>query len=94
VALDMESSAVGEVCTRLGYSWTVFRSISDRAGDGGIDASVLTLLNEDGSTNVWAALRLVVGHPARIPTLMRLAKDSSVAAGAAASAAIAALSGV
>ena len=66
VAVDMESSAVGEVCSRLGYPWSVFRSISDNAGDGGVDESVLGLLREDGSVDVRAAIRLILMHPGRL----------------------------
>jgi nucleoside phosphorylase len=91
-ALDMESSAVGDVCGRLGYRWSVFRSISDNASEGVVDDSVLGLLHEDGSVNVGAAVRLILTHPGRLPRLARLAKDSSVAARAAAKAAIGAIS--
>ena len=91
VALDMESSAVGIVCRRLGVPWTVFRSISDRAGDGMVDDMVLGMLNENGSANVGAAIRLVLLHPGRIPGLIRLARDSGVAARAAAKAAVTAV---
>jgi adenosylhomocysteine nucleosidase len=91
VALEMEGAGVGRVCEERGVPWTVFRSISDRAGDGAVDESVLSILNEDGSTNVKAAIRQVLGHPGSLPKLMRLAKDSTTAANAAASAAIAAL---
>jgi adenosylhomocysteine nucleosidase len=89
-AVEMEGSGVGEVCTRLGIPWTLFRSISDRADEGVVDGSVLSLLNEDGSTNVMAALRLILTRPGRLPGLMGLARDSANAAGAAATAAISA----
>jgi hypothetical protein len=88
----MESSAVGEVCGRLGYRWSVFRSISDNAGDGAVDESVLGLLRKNGSVDVRAAIRLILMHPGRLPRLARLAKDSSIAARAAAKAAIDAIS--
>lgn len=91
-ALDMESAAVGEVCSRLGYRWSVFRSISDNAHEGSVDESVLGLLREDGSVDVGAAIRLILLHPRRLPGLVRLAKDSSIAARAAAKAAIGAIS--
>lgn len=92
VALDMESAAVGEVCGRLGFRWTVFRSISDRAHEGVVDDSVLDLLNEDGSVNLRAAIALILRHPRQVPRLARLAKDSQTAARAAAAAAGAAVS--
>ncbi len=89
-AVEMEGAGVGEVCTRLAIPWTVFRSISDRADEGVVDDSVLSLLNEDGSTNVSAALRLIFTRPGRLPGLVGLARDSAKAADAAAAQAIAA----
>lgn len=85
-ALEMESAAIGRVCDRAGLPWTVVRSISDRAGDGIVDVDVLSMLNEDGSANVTAALKQVLAHPGRIPALARLARDSAVAVRAAAEA--------
>jgi len=91
VALEMEGSGVGEVCVERNKPWTVFRSISDRAGDGAVDDSVLAMLNEDGSTNAKAAAKHILTHPLSLPGLARLAKDSTTAARAAATAAIDAL---
>jgi len=90
-AVEMEGSGVAEVCTQMGIPWTLFRSISDRADEGVVDDSVLAMLNEDGSTNVGAALRLIVARPGRLKNLMKLARDSQSAAGAAADATIAAI---
>lgn len=84
VALEMEGAAVGGVCEARGLPWTVVRSISDRAGDGAVDESVLGILNEDGSTNVIAAIRQIATHPGSLPKLARLAKDSQTASSAAA----------
>jgi adenosylhomocysteine nucleosidase len=93
-AVEMEGAGVAEVCTRLGIPWTVFRSISDRADEGVVDDSVLSLLNEDGSTNASAAVRLILTRPQRLPGLVALARDSGRAATAAAAAAIAATAGI
>ncbi|MFZ0664502.1 MAG: hypothetical protein WAM97_02020 [Acidimicrobiales bacterium] len=91
VALEMEGAGVGRVCEQRGIPWTMFRSISDRAGDGGVDDSVLAMLNEDGSTNAKAAIVHILGHPGSLPKLIKLAKNSTFAANTAADAAISAL---
>lgn len=83
IALDMETAAVGEVCTTRGVPWSAVRVISDRADDHS-DKSVLELANPDGSPNIGAALRFMLRHPNRLPKLMRLARDSKAAADAAA----------
>jgi adenosylhomocysteine nucleosidase len=93
VAVEMEGAAVGEICESVGRPWTVVRSISDRADEGIVDTSVLSLLNPDGSTNVGAAISLIVRRPGRLPKLMRLAQDSQKAATAAAGAVYGLLAG-
>jgi adenosylhomocysteine nucleosidase len=90
VAMDMETSAVAAVCEARGRPWSAFRSISDRPQDGLLDASVIDMLNEDGSANAAAAVRNVLLHPWRIPRLAHLARDSNMAAKRAARAAVAA----
>jgi adenosylhomocysteine nucleosidase len=91
IAVDMETSAIAEVCERRGCAWSVVRAISDRAGDTPVDAAVLGLAKPDGSPNVPAALRYVLTHPSRIPALMTLARDATRAANAAAATALRAL---
>jgi adenosylhomocysteine nucleosidase len=91
--LEMEAAAVAEVCASRGRPWTVFRSYSDRVQDAVVDTSVLSLLNEDGSTKPLSAAWLVVSRPQRLPGLVRLARDSGTAARSAAGAVKAALSG-
>jgi adenosylhomocysteine nucleosidase len=85
-AMDMETAAVAAVCEARGCPWSVFRVISDMAGD--TDEAVLALANPDGSPNVAAAARYVATHPWRLPKLTRLARDAQAAADAAADAAI------
>ena len=80
VALDMETSAVAEVCEARGRPWSVFRVVSDRPEDGLLDHGVFELLESDGSVNVARALRYVAGRPGRIRHLARLARDSGGAA--------------
>jgi adenosylhomocysteine nucleosidase len=91
VALDMETAAVAAVCESRGVPWSVFRAISDRAGDGLADEAVFGLARPDGSPDLRAVARFVVRHPARIPHLVRLGRDTAVATRAAAAAAAAAI---
>ncbi len=86
VALDMETSAIAEVCEQLGVPCSVFRSISDMAG-AGTDSALFALANPDGTFKVGAGLRYLVTHPQRIPYMVKLARDSLKAANAAARAA-------
>jgi adenosylhomocysteine nucleosidase len=92
LALEMEATGVAEACESAGIPWSVVRVISDRPDDGLTEAPVLDALRPDGTTDVWAALRLVVSKPSRIPGFVRLGRDSSMAAGKAAAATLAALS--
>lgn len=85
-AMDMETAAAAAVCEARGLPWSVFRVISDMAGD--TDGAVLGLVNPDGSPNLAAAARYVLPRPWKIPQLTRLARDAQAAADAAADAAI------
>jgi adenosylhomocysteine nucleosidase len=84
VALDMETAAIAAVCERHGRPWSVFRAISDRAGDGLIDPEIAALASADGSAGLPAVLKLVARHPSRVRDLARLGRDVKVAARAAA----------
>ncbi len=85
IALEMESAGVGPVCESHGVPWSVVRVISDRPDDGYTDPSVLGVLRPDGSTDLAAALKLMATKPNRVPGLMRLGRDASMAAAKAAS---------
>ena len=84
VAMEMESSGVAAACQDAGVPWTTFRVISDRPDDGLTDDAIMSLLRPDGSSDVGAALRLMVRHPGRVPGMVRLGRDSSMAASKAA----------
>jgi adenosylhomocysteine nucleosidase len=84
IALEMESTGVAAVCEDRGVPWSVVRVISDRPDDGYTDAPVLGMLRPDGSADLWAALRVMATKPSRIPGLVRLGRDASMAAGKAA----------
>jgi adenosylhomocysteine nucleosidase len=88
VALDMETAAVAKVCDERGVPWSVVRAISDRAGDGSVDADILALTRPDGRANFSVVPRYLVKHPGAIPRLIRLARGATLAAQRAADAAI------
>jgi adenosylhomocysteine nucleosidase len=92
VALDMETAAVAKVCDERGVPWSVVRAISDRAGDGSLDAEIVGLSHADGRPNFSAVTRYLVRHPGALPRLIRLARGSKLAAKRAAVAAIKAVS--
>jgi nucleoside phosphorylase len=88
-ALDMETAAVARVCARHNVPWIAFRVISDMAGDASLGADVLELVDEFGKPKPWPSIRYLVTHPNRIPLMLRVGRDASAAARAAAKAAAA-----
>ena len=84
IAMDMETAAVAAVCEARGCPWSVVRAISDRSSDGLADEAVFELAHPDGSANLRAVALFVARHPRRIPQLVRLGRDASVATNAAA----------
>ena len=88
LAIDMETAAVAAVCERRGCPWSVFRGISDRADDGSIDPAVFGLAAPDGGPDLPALARFLLHQPWRIPQLVRLGRDSRLAARTAAAAAL------
>ena len=87
IAVDMESSAVAEVCTAHGCAWSVYRCIGDRHFDGLLDERVVALANPDGSGNLAELQRLLAAEPEVAKKLERLSHDSALAARLAAEAA-------
>jgi nucleoside phosphorylase len=92
VSLDMETAAIAKVCDQRGVAWSVVRAISDRAGDGSVDAEIAGLTHSDGTANRAAVARYLLRHRKALPRLARLAKGSTLAANQAANAAIMAVS--
>ena len=76
------------MCDKRGVPWSVVRAISDRAGDGSVDAEIVGLSHPDGRPNFSAVARYLLRHPGALPRLSRLAKGANLAAGRAADAAI------
>lgn len=69
-------------------------AISDRTGDGSVDADIADLLSPDGTPKLSAVARYLLRRPAALPRLARLAGSSRRAAARAADAAIMAVSRV
>jgi adenosylhomocysteine nucleosidase len=88
LAVDMETSAVAEVCEARGCPWSVYRCIGDRFFDGLLDQRVLDLTNQDGSGNVAEIERLLAAEPDLADTLAQLGRDATRAARLAAEAAV------
>jgi nucleoside phosphorylase len=86
--VDMESSAVAEVCEAHGCPWSVYRCIGDRPFDGLLDERLVALTNPDGSGNTTEIMRLVASDPALAAKLEQLSHDSANAARLAAEAAV------
>jgi adenosylhomocysteine nucleosidase len=74
VAVDMETAAIGMVCAARGVPWSVFRAVSDRAGDPRVDADLVGMANADGTPNPRTIARYVLSRPGRIPGLLRLGR--------------------
>jgi adenosylhomocysteine nucleosidase len=91
IAVDMETAAIGEVCEDAGVTWSVYRSISDFAGEGLIDEALLTMMTPDGTSEADSVARFLDQYPERKQALERLAHDMEAATEAAAAAAITAL---
>lgn len=79
VAVDMETGAIGAVCDQREIPWSVFRAVSDRAGDPGVDQHVLGLSHADGTPDPAAIARFLLTRPQRIPHLIRLGRGLNAA---------------
>ncbi len=84
----METAAVAAVCEARRVPWSVFRGISDLAGDPAIDDALVGLAGSDGSANVGALTRYLLRHPGRVRHLNRLGKGMRAAAERAATASL------
>lgn len=76
VAVDMETAAIGAAAEARGVPWSVFRAISDRAGEPGVDREVFALARPDGTPDPAAVARFVLTRPWRLPGLVALARGS------------------
>lgn len=88
LGVDMESSAVAEVCEARGRPWSVYRCIGDRHFDGLLDERIIAMANPDGSGNMAEIERLLAAEPELVTKLEQLSHDSALAARLAAEAAV------
>jgi nucleoside phosphorylase len=88
LGVDMENSAVAEVCEAHGCPWSVYRCIGDRWFDGLLDQRVLDVTNPDGSGNQDALGQLLAAEPDMAAKLEQLGRDTTMAARRAAEAAV------
>jgi adenosylhomocysteine nucleosidase len=88
IGVDMETSAVAEVCEARGCPWSVYRCIGDRHFDGLLDERVVALSNPDGSGRMHEIAALLEREPEIAERLARLSRDASNAARLAAEAAV------
>ena len=88
IAVDMETAAIAEVCEDAGVPFSVYRGISDFAGEGLIDEALLTMMTPNGTSEPDAVARFLEQYPDRKEALARLARDMQSATEAAAEAAI------
>jgi nucleoside phosphorylase len=91
VAVDMETAAIGAVAEARGIPWSVFRAISDWAGDPEVDTELMGMSRPDGTPDPRAILRFLLRHPLRIPKLAKLGAGMRAAVERSTSAALAAL---
>jgi hypothetical protein len=88
LGVDMETSAVAEVCQARGCPWSVYRCIGDRHFDDLLDERIVALANPNGSGNMAEIERLIAQEPDVRAKLERLSHDSTMAARRAAEAAL------
>ncbi len=88
VGVDMETSAVADVCVARGVPWSVHRCISDRWVDGLLDQRIVDLTAPDGSIDLDTLTRLLAAEPELSDRLERLGRDADLAARRAAEAAL------
>lgn len=73
-AVDMETAAIAAAAEARGIGWSVYRAVSDLAGDPDVDPAVVGLARPDGSPDPWAIGRTLIAHPGRIPRLAALGR--------------------
>ncbi len=72
--VDMESSAVAEICRQAGISFGCIRVISDDV-DTRLSQCLMTLV-ESGQVSVWRVIKLLLRSPRVIIELIRLARQT------------------
>jgi nucleoside phosphorylase len=76
IAVDMESAAVADFCSKAGVPWSIYRCIGDRWFDGLLDERVLAATNPDGSGNM-EEIRRLMEDPQIKANLERLGRETT-----------------
>lgn len=84
LAVEMETAAVAQVASRHGLPWTALRAVSDTAEES-LPLDFNRLRTADGDLPTSRVAIAAVSNPAAIPGLIRLGKNTSLAAEALAS---------
>ena len=77
-AIDLESGAVAAIAAQHGLPFAVLRAIADPAGRA-LPTAALLALDPQGQIALLPVIRSVLGNPAQIPHLIRLARDAAAA---------------
>jgi len=77
--VDMETSAIAQVCDTQGVPWSCVRAVSDAADDT-IPAGIEALVKPDGRPATLPAVAFALTRPHRIPALIRLGRNTKIAA--------------
>lgn len=78
-AVDMETAIVRDWAKSKGIDFVAIRSISDTAGDA-IDPRVMNLIDAYGRTRPTHVGSYLLGNPLRLRNLLRLGRNSNLAA--------------
>lgn len=84
IAVEMETAAAARVAIRQGVPWAAVRATSDRA-DESLPLDFNQLRDEEGDIRTSRVARAALAHPATIPGLIRLGRNTAMAAEALAS---------
>ena len=79
IAVDMETAGAVRVAEEHGIPWLAVRAITDTAKDD-LPLDFNALANPDGSINRSRVVLATLANPRKIPALMRLGRNSALAA--------------
>ncbi|HLJ64524.1 MAG TPA: hypothetical protein VKT70_10485, partial [Stellaceae bacterium] len=77
-AIDMESHLVAAASARAGIPFLVLRAVADPATKG-LPPAALVGLRPDGTMALGPVLRSLAVHPAQLPALLRLYRETRLA---------------
>jgi hopanoid-associated phosphorylase len=77
-AVDMESHVAARIAAAYGLPFAILRVVCDPAGRS-LPPAALVGMRHDGTTDLGAVLRALIGAPSQLPGLIRLGLDAQVA---------------